>query len=349
VLSSLIVGFGNSGRALHLRSLLHARRLCKGEPVFATARIVAVDPALYAKPRARDDRSVMLVRSLDEVEGLDAASTVAHVCTPPAVRVEVLRRLSDRGYRRIVCEKPVACSVHDLHGMLEIVNQLELDVTVVSPWLSSTLTLALRDLIAAGTLGELRTIRIAQLKPRFTRTRDNVDHPTAFEVEIPHSIGVALHLGGTDAEVVDAAATDMSLDGVVYRHLGGASVELLHGGGVRTVIESDLTAPVRKRSIELGFDGGTVTGHYPVDADTYAQLRVAPAAGPPHARELLRDDQLAKMMVDWYTHFAGLAPRPVSDLEFNVRVVDTIATAKRVAGIEEPERLVQAPLVEVAG
>jgi predicted dehydrogenase len=349
VLSTLILGFGNSGRALHLRSLLHAHRLCKGEPVFATSPIVAVDPAMYAKARARADGSVVLVRSLDQVEGIEPADTVAHVCTPPATRVAVLRQLSARGYRRIVCEKPVAGSVEDLHEVLKIVEEEELDVAVVSPWLSSTLTLALSEAIDLATLGRLKTIEIEQLKPRFTRTRDKVDHPTAFEIEVPHSMGVALHLGGTQAEVVSAGSSDMVLDGVAYPHLGRASVELKHRGGVSTVIDCDLTAPVRKRSIELTFERGTVLGHYPVGDDTYAQLQVMPEDGPARERELLLDDQLAKMMVDWYTHYADLGPRPVSDLRFNVLVTDTIAAAKRAAGIEQAGRIVDEPLAEVPG
>lgn len=347
MLTSLIVGFGHSGRALHLRSLLHARRLCKGDPIFATSRIVAVDPRLPAKARVRDDQSLTLVRSLDAVEDLDPAFTVAHVCTPPLNRVETLERLGAHGYRRIVCEKPVASSLEELHEVLAIVDRRGFDTAVVSPWLSSTLTLTLADLVESGSLGALRSIHIVQHKPRFARTRDNLDHPTAFEVEIPHSAGVALRVGGRDADVVGAASTDMTLDGASFSNLGGASMELRHGGGARTTIECDLTSPVQERSIELGFEGGTATGHYPVGGDSYAQLCVTAEGEPPGEREVLRDDQLAKMMIDWYTHYAGLGPRPVSDLAFNVRVMDLIATAKRAAGIEEAGRIVQPPLAEV--
>ena len=347
MLTSLIVGFGNSGRALHLRSLLTARRLCKGEPVFATARIVAVDPRLYARPRARDDQSVVLVRSLDQVEGQEPETTVVHVCTPPFQRVQVLKDLSRRGYRRIICEKPVAGSLDDLHEILELVEREGLDVAVVSPWLTSTLTYALRDAVEAGTFGALREIRIVQLKPRFSRTRDNIDHPSAFEIEIPHSMGVVLHLGGDDVEVLEAAASDMTLEGVTYPNLGGARMELRHGSGTRTSIDCDLTAPIRKRSIELEFEEGRVIGHYPVGDDTYAQLTVAPAGEPPREREILRDDQLAKMMVAWYEHFAASGPRPTSDLRFNVKVMDTIAACKRAAGIDEAEQIVTPPLAEI--
>jgi predicted dehydrogenase len=338
VLRSLIVGFGNSGRGLHLRSLLRARRLCKGEPVFANSEIVAVDPRLYAKPRAREDRTVLLTRSLDRVDGIDPAATVAHVCTPPVARAETLRRLADRGYSKIICEKPVAGSLHDLRDVLDVVTGSGMDTAVVSPWLSSGLTLALGDLVRSGALGALQSIAIVQRKPRFTRTRDAVDHPSAYEIEIPHSVGVALHLAGAEASVAEAECADLTLEGVTYEHLGGAYMELRHEGGVATTIECDLTAPVRERSIELRFEHGTALGHYPIGDDTYAQLRVSSEP----ERRILRDDQLTAMMIAWYSHFAGLAPRPVSDLRFNLKVMDVIADAKRIAGIADAERIIEA-------
>src|SRR5947209_14098269 len=342
MLSTVIVGFGNAGRGLHLRSLLHARRLCKGEPIFATSRIAAVDPRLYVKPRAREDQTVSLARTLDGVADADPGTTVAHVCTPPRARVDTLERLSARGYSRIICEKPVAGSLGDLHQMLRIITDHGMDVAVVSPWLSSTLTLRLRDMIASEELGGLKSVRIVQRKPRFTRTRDKLDHPTAFEVELPHSMGVALHLAGRDATVVDASSSAMQVDGSTYPHMGGAGAVLEHPSGVRTTIECDLTAPVRERSIELKLEHGTVIGSYPVGDDTYAQLRVQREGEPAGGREIICDDQLAKMMIEWYSYFAGLGPRPVSDLRFNVEVMDTIAEAKRAAGIEDVERIIQA-------
>jgi len=345
-LTSLIVGFGNSGRALHLRALLHARRLCKGDPIFAMSPIVAVDPRLSAKQRMRDDHTVALFRSLDAVEKIEPAATVVHVCTPPLTRVETLRVLSRCGYRRLICEKPVAASLGDLHKMLEIITDNGIDIAVVSPWLSSTLTLRLSGIVVSGQLGALRSMRIVQRKPRFTRTRDSVDHPTAFEVEIPHSVGVALYLGGARATVVDADATSMVVDGVEYPHLGGACIRLEHPSGARTTIESDLTAPVRERSIELAFERGTVVGHYPVGDDSYSQLDIQSEDGA-QEREIIPDDQLTKMMIDWYSHFAGLGPRPLSDLRLNVEVTDVVAEAKRAAGIEPVDKLMQPEGIQV--
>jgi hypothetical protein len=74
---------------------------------------------------------------------------------------------------------------------------------------------------------------------------------------------------------------------------------------------------------------------------------VTPGDGPAGERELLLDDQLAKMMLDWYTYFAGVAPKPAGDLRFNVGVMDAIASAKRLAGIEEAGQIVWAPRAEM--
>lgn len=345
-LATVIVGFGKAGRSLHLPSVLHARRLCRDEGLFSTSRPVAVDPRLEVKPRMRDDRSVLLVRSLDAAPDLDPGSTVAHVCTPPLARIAALRALADRGIRHVVCEKPIAASLDELRGILDLVRERGLDIAVVSPWLSSSLTARLADLIGSGALGALRSIRVVQTKPRFSRTRDNVDHPSAFEVEIPHSMGLLLHLAG-DAEVEHAAATDMELEGERYLHLGGAHVRLRHASGVVSEIACDLTAPVRERSLSLEFERGVVRGWYSVGADAHAQIEVHRDGAPPASRDVLVDEHLTSMVIAWYQHFAGAGPRPVSDLAFNVRVMDAIAAAKRRAGIEEPGRIIRPPVTEM--
>lgn len=349
MLGSLIVGFGKAGRALHLPSLMQARRLAKGEGLFATSRPVAVDPRLSIKPRLREDQSLLMARALDQVTDLDPAATVAHVCTPPGTRVETLEALSEHGYTRIICEKPVADSIEALHEILDLADEHGLDIAVASPWLSSALTFRLRDLVATEALGPLRSLHFVQDKTRFRRTRDNVDHPSAFEIEIPHSVGAAMHLGGAPAEVVEASASDMEFEGLSFPSLGGAALRLSHPQGPWTTIESSLVAPVRRRSVTVRCEAGVARGWYSVGGDDpYAQLVVEADGEPPTAPEILPDEHLTRMIVDWYAYFAGAGPKPVSDLQFNVGVMDAVCEAKGLAGVAEPELIFAAPPAGVA-
>jgi predicted dehydrogenase len=345
---SVIIGFGKSGRALHLPAIVHARRLCRGEAMFTPGRPIAVDPRLFVKPRMRDDSTVLLVRSLDQVPDLDPARAVAHVCTPPLGRADTIEMLATAGFRHIICEKPVAASLDELHRIVAIAERHGVEIAVVSPWLSSALTLRLRELIDSAPLGALQRIEITQDKPRFVRTRDNADHPSAFEIEIPHSLSLVLHLAGPDATLVSASADDMTIDHLTLQGLGGAHLTLEHAGGVTTTVSSDLTAPWRRRSAQLTFERGRATAFYPIGPDPYCQLVLEPAGEPARPPELLVDDHLVRMMIDWYQYFSDLGPRPVSTLAFNVRVVELLAQAKATAGIERPGVLVEPAPIEVA-
>src|SRR4029079_6631807 len=103
--------------------------------------------------------------------------------------------------------------------------------------------------------GALRSISSVQSKPRLTRSLASEGHPTAFDVEVPHVLGVALRLAG-DADVVAAACTDMHVEGRTVPRMGSAHLVLRHAGGVRTEVLSDLTSPVRERRIALELTGG---------------------------------------------------------------------------------------------
>ncbi len=349
-LSSVIVGFGKSGRSLHLPGLLHAKRLCKDEDVFANGQPVAVDPRLPAKARKRGDRSVTLTRSLDDVvELVDPEHAVVHVCTPPGDRGATIAELADRGFTRVICEKPLGGSIEELHEVLSHAHRHQLDIAVASPWLFSSLTARLRRLVTSGELGALKAMHIVQSKPRFTRTRDDIHHPSAFEVEVPHSMSVALDLAGWPVTIEDASHRDLWLDGEHFAAMGVASARLRHATGAITTIESDLTAPVRQRSIELEFEAGEAIGHYPVAGDDqYAQLSVRPAGAPPRPPSVLADEQFTRMMIECYGHWAGVNPPPVSDVDFNVRVMDVMAQVKERAGLRDPGRIIlDAPIPTV--
>ncbi|MGH3757028.1 oxidoreductase [Actinophytocola sp.] len=322
---SLVIGLGRSGAHLHLPVLLRLRRTAPG--LITDGPIIGCDPAGPGTAELTWTATVEQAARL-----LDPGHTVAHVCTPPATRVRILTELAACGFRNIVVEKPLAVDEDDLAEILRLRQHHGLRLAVVAPWLASTLTRRLVRLVRGGRLGPLRSLSVVQSKPRFRRSLAAACHPTAFDVELPHSVGVALYLAG-GAEVTAASCTDLVLDGRRAPHMGGAEVRLRHATGVDTRLRSDLAAPVRERRVTLRFEQGTATGHYAIGADDdHAQLAVSTGGGFEHA--VLPDDSLGTFLLDAYRGFAEPGDVRPADLELAAEVVRVLTAAKSHAGVE---------------
>ncbi|MEU2356009.1 Gfo/Idh/MocA family oxidoreductase [Streptomyces misionensis] len=316
MLQPLVIGLGRSGSGLHLRTLvrLARRTAATGDPLVALPA-VGCDPRAGALRAAAAPGEATVVGTLDQaLAQVDPATTVAHVCTPPRLRHEVVARLAGHGVRRIIVEKPLAASAAELDALVRLREQEDLDLAVVAHWTSSRLAGLLRRLIRGGRLGTLRRITVDQHKPRFLRSLTTDGHPTALDVEIPHSLGLVLDLAGP-ADLRAARCWDLRLTGRALPRLGGAHVELAHRSGVSTLLRSDLGAPVRQRSVVCEFEGGTATAHFPLsEDDDHAQLVVSPfdhgtapmADGACEAgHHVFRDDALTDFFECAYRGFAS--------------------------------------------
>jgi predicted dehydrogenase len=324
---SLIIGLGRSGAGLHLPVLL---RLRATPGPFTPAPVIGVDPA--GGPDVPGLRHVPSIRHAAHL--LDPRRTVVHVCTPPTTRAAVLTELAGHGFRNVLVEKPLAAGEDELAGVLRLRHRLRL--RVVAPWLASELTGELVRLTRGGTLGALRTVSVAQHKPRFHRSTSTPGHPTAFDVELPHAVGVALRLAGT-AEVTAASCTDLVLGDVRTPWLGHARLRLRHADGIHSRFTSDLTSPVRARRIALRFAHGTVTGHYPIGADDdTAQLTVT--TGSERRHSAFRDDALGAFLLDAYRRFDRPGEQGCADLALAVSVVRLLTAAKERCGAIQERR-----------
>ncbi len=329
MLHTMVVGLGRAGAGLHLPVLAKARE--RQPRWFAPGPVAAFDRDAAARARHTAE-GVHTVASLAQARRvLDPGRTVVHVCTPPVARVELIEELLELGFRRLLVEMPLASGPRDLARLLELLRGPDVQVAVVAPWLASTLTDRLTVLVRErSALGALRQISVVQSKPRFRRSLAGSGHPTAFDVEIPHAMGVLLRLAG-DADVAGAICTDLDVNGRRLPRLGGATLRLAHHGGVRGVIRSDLTSPVRERRITLRFDQGTAIGHYPAEAsDHYAQLRLLVRDVPPEPRAVFRDDALTEFVLRAYADFASGGPGAAA-FEEQARVVGLLGEAKELA------------------
>ncbi|MFJ6410560.1 Gfo/Idh/MocA family oxidoreductase [Streptomyces hydrogenans] len=338
----LIVGLGRAGSGLHLRALRTAR---DRSPDLWRGPVVAVDPRPGERAPVPDD--VTVTPTLDEARAvLPPDRAVVHVCTPPDSRPAVLAELCAAGYRDLIVEKPLATGDRERAAVAALRARYGPRLAVVAHWPASGLADRLRALIGSGTLGPLLRVDVTQHKPRFTRSlRVDDGHPTAFDVELPHSLGLVLSLAGP-AEATGARLTDLRIGETVRPGLGSAHLELLHANGVRTRIDSDLTAPVRERRVALTFARGTAVAHFaPSDADDHVQLDVD------GRREVFRDDALAAFLHRTYTRFATVPaedPTWDADVALHDDVVRLLDEARRrCATAPAGDRYEEAPRVAV--
>ena len=325
-LHTLIIGLGRSGRELHFPVLTRARAAEYSRHLFHATPVLACDPFRVADGPWE---ALRVSSPAMAAEMADPALTVVHLCTPPAVRLELLKELASLGYRKFIVEKPLALDEATIDGIVAARQRWGLDVVVVAPWLVSTLTRRIRELVATGRLGAPREIRLLQSKPRFKRTLAYPhERESAFDIEIPHAIALVLALAGS-ARVTGAGTSDMSIDGVVVLRMGGAWLTLEHDAGVQTDIRSDLTAMMRERRITVRCDRGTIVGHYPVSAaDDAAQLTTT--VGDHVTRAVFRSDDLTTVIVQAYERFHT---RVAFDFDLGVQaeVVRLLSDAKRLS------------------
>jgi predicted dehydrogenase len=257
----------------------------------------------------------------------DPEHTIVHLCTPPATRVELLEQLADCGFRKVVVEKPLAIDEDELAKIDGLRYRCNLDLAVVAPWLASALTDRILDTVRNGKLGPLESVFIVQRKPRFTRALAGCGHPTAFDIEMPHSVGVALAVAG-DATICGARLTDMKFADVVFPRMGSAWLSLDHRSGVFTEIRSDLTSPTRERRITVKLAGATLIGYYANSkADHTAQLITAVRERGTHY--VFHDDALATFFRRTYERFAA-AGRDGDNFTLHATVVRLLSEAKHI-------------------
>ncbi|MFI9007748.1 Gfo/Idh/MocA family oxidoreductase [Actinosynnema sp. NPDC053489] len=320
---TLVVGLGRAGADVHLPVLARARTSVRR--LFDDRPVVACDPRRPPVERP----GLVVVGSLAEASALlDPADTVAHVCTPLSTRVAVLAELAERGFRNVIAEEPLAADADDLARVIRLRRRHGLRIAVVEPWQTSSLTARLLDLVRGGALGEPKSISVVQDMPYFRRSLTGRGDRTAFDVELPHGVGLALRLAGS-ARVTHAAGSDLVVGDVVVPRMGGARIGLRHNSGVRTEIGSDLTSPVRQRRIAVRFERGDAVGHFAVgEDDDHSQLTVTVAGRREH--EVLPDDAFTEWVLRAYRLFDAPGDQHARGFAFATDVVQLLSVAKNI-------------------
>ncbi|MFD0412830.1 Gfo/Idh/MocA family protein [Streptomyces sp. NPDC127108] len=312
-LRPVIVGYGHAGRDLHHRSL---RALGLADDV------LVVDPVHRAGVPDGARRLPDLASAMALLP--DVSAGVFHVTTSVDQHLPVTEQLVAAGARNIIVEKPITNTLEQAVEMHRLAERAR--IHAVSVWPVSRVTERVTELIAQGRIGTLVKLHVEQSKPRFRRTLCDRGHRTAFHIEMPHQVLLALHLAGAVDHIADTHAWDSPLPECV----GGAEMVLRHTNGVTSTLHSDLTSPIRIRRLRLTGTTGEIVADYSVSADDdFGQVRVIG-----DDREVLPDAPLTRFIELAYAHAAGQAPPPPAPLASHVSVISLLTQAMSITNSE---------------
>jgi predicted dehydrogenase len=304
---------------------------------YASGKLHVVDPQLSPADRQLPPGAAVYSR-LDQLSADPGA--VVHVCTGPDQHAKIVLAAQHMGYRRFLVEKPMTARLADAKRLVGMCESGEADILVVSNWSASSLTDEIRREINARTSVPLQSLSLRHAKPRMERTIANSTHRSAFDVEIPHLVALAIFLTGKDLTVRAASGQDMMINDKRYPMMGSASISLSSGNGLHVWLESHLAAPKRERLTEVVWaDGTRLLGFHPCDStDRYAQLFIMAPDGRQARHQMLYDDTVRRMLHDVYSYFAGTAEKPANDVHFGAKVIDVIESAKVAAQLNTDAR-----------
>jgi predicted dehydrogenase len=326
-LRPVIVGYGHAGRDLHHRCLLDLAE----RGLAPAGEVLVVDP----RPPRDLPPGTSWVQTLDAAVAAlpDPGDGVFHVTTPVGAHVPAVEALLAAGAKRIVLEKPVTRTSAQARQLAAGAATAGAWIIPVSVWPSSSITRRVAELIASDRIGTPIGLNMAQNKPRFRRSAADTDsdcgHRTAFEVELPHQVLLALHLGGPAADIIDAASWDMRLPDRSLPGMGGARVRLQHGGGFVSKLSTDLTAPMSQRRLTVTGTTGAIVADYPISGeDDFGQVWVS----GDRERQVLVDGPLSRFLRQAYAHFAGEGPAPDCGLDSHIAAIELLERAALQAG-----------------
>lgn len=330
--TTVILGFGHCGNALHLRCV--RKLLATHFDGRVAEQVVIVDPYI-AHPDL--GANAQFHQSLPPTVLFQHTTPILHICTPPHCHLDNVRAALAAGYKYIIVEKPLAPSLQEARAIEQLAQRSAAKVLVVAVWSNSSLTQAMTDLTMRVGAEPICTIEVVHNKARFTRTfaREN-EH--IFDIEMPHQMSVVLPFMGEEAALVSAQTSDLMINDTCRATMGRGEIILAAPGGTRARLVSSLSHPVRERSIVIQLPGGRrLVGNFPVSGDdSYSQLSVYSPQNQLIEHEIFDDDPLTNCLKSYYEYFFKChdeqdVPMPNgARLHFNVKVVALLDEAKRV-------------------
>lgn len=305
----VVVGYGRAGR-------LHHR--CLSAMAGGQVDVVIVDPV---RPAQLAPRTRWLPAVHDVLESIDPNLAVFHVTTPVRAHTSTTKLLAAAGAQHIILEKPIADTGEDAYQIAALARA-GVHLIPVAVWPASVVTQQVKRIITNGAIGDIAAIRFEQSKPRFVRSRHDLAHTSAFQVELPHQILLALHLAGPVAAVQDVVLWPLTYpDGSSLRDRGGVRLTLVHRNGIRCVLVSDLSSPVRMRRLQVN-GVRELIAHFPIGDDDVGHVRM-----PGGGWTMVHDAPLTQFISAAYLSFAKATDTLGVDLSMHLQTMEILETA----------------------
>jgi predicted dehydrogenase len=352
--NAAIVGLGRAGLGLHI-PILHTLQTAAGDGSHFEKIVALVDMHEPAVTRAQqqlqldfgyDPANLVCGTSLEAIAKLDRETTVVHVCTPEGAHLATLQQAAALGFHRFVIEKPCAGNIVDVDEMQRVVDQKDINVAIVNPYLySRSVELCKRKISSIGEKPHYLEFELS--KPRKRPTLQGRSSPeSVIDVELPHQIATALYL--TEAQHYRVLRTETRH--MHYREEDTDPCKVIQNMGLGIIVlELDQTiaflisyldARTRTRVLKLRFSSTEyVEAFLPVSGEDHTSEFVEYAGRNSDGStdqtnsQKFPDDLFAKCLGDIYSKFAAGQPH-LSDIAFNRKVVDVMSKAKALAGLK---------------
>lgn len=235
-----VVGLGVMGRN-HLRILAQ----------LPGVEVVAAHDSDAGAAAAAEAAGVPAVADLDAVAG--ARPDLVVVAVPTSAHLGVARALARDGVTLLV-EKPLAASVDEGRALLDAARAAGARVGVGHVERFNPVVTALRDLLAAGQVGALRSLSARRLGPFPPRIRD---------------VGVIVDLATHDLDIVTTLhpapvarlqAETVVPDGQTHEH--HVTALLRFADGVLATVEASWLPPTKTRELAVTGERGMLVADY---------------------------------------------------------------------------------------
>lgn len=187
---------------------------------------------------------------------------VAIVATPPSVRIDLIKSLTDAG-KHILLEKPVARTTGEAVQVVEICERAGVTLGIVFQHRMRASSKAAAQLIKSGTLGEPGLVEIAVPLWREQSYYDELDRGTyardgggVLITQAIHTIELALSLTGPVTQVQAMTATT-NLHSMEAEDFAVAGLRFA-SGAVGSLVTSTATFPHGREKITLHYQHGSV-------------------------------------------------------------------------------------------
>jgi hypothetical protein len=170
-------------------------------------------------------------------------------------------------------------------------------IVPVAVWPHSRVTEAV---LAVANPGQGISLVFEQSKPRLDRTVADRGHRSAWDVEMPHQVLLAMYLAGPVEGIRSADVWDADVRGIRYPEMGGARLVLEHRDGGRSVLISDLCSREPVRRLRILRSDGDLVADYPVSGAHTGLVRQPDGS----TRIVAGDRPLTRFIESAYRHFA---------------------------------------------